>query len=103
MGLPISTNWKEESYDFILVIIYWLIRIIYYKPVKVIIDILGLANVILDVVVWHHSLLDSIITDWGHFSPWSSGHRFVTFSKLNGDFPQPSSLKLIARLRGKIA
>ena len=36
---------------------------VYYKPVKVTIDTSGLAEVIIDVVVRHHSLPDSIISD----------------------------------------
>ena len=50
-GLSVSTNWKGESYDFILVIINRLTKLVYYELVKVIIDALGLAKVILDVVV----------------------------------------------------
>ena len=42
-GLPVSTNWKSESYDFILVIVDRLKKIIYYKPIKVTIDAPGLA------------------------------------------------------------
>ena len=38
---------------------------VYYEPVKVTIDAPGLAKVILDVVVWHHGLLDSIVSDRG--------------------------------------
>ena len=38
-----STNWKRESYDFILVIINWLIKMVYYKPVKVTMNILELV------------------------------------------------------------
>ena len=37
---------------------------VYYKLVKVTINARGLAKVIIDVVVRHHSLPDSIITDW---------------------------------------
>ena len=36
---------------------------VHYKPVKIIINILGLAEVIIDVVVWHHGLPHSIITN----------------------------------------
>ena len=36
-----------------------------YESVKVTINALGLAEVILDVVVQHHGLSNSIITDWG--------------------------------------
>ena len=51
MRLPISTNWKGDSYNFILVIIDWLTKIVYYKLVRIIIDTLRLAEVILDVIV----------------------------------------------------
>ena len=42
-GLPVSTNWKDESYDSILVIVNRFIKMVYYKPVKVTIDFLGLV------------------------------------------------------------
>ena len=38
---------------------------VYYEPVKVTIDALGLVEVIIDVVVRHHGLPDSIISDQG--------------------------------------
>ena len=38
---------------------------VYYKPVKITIDAPGLAEVIIDVVVRHHGLPDSIVTDRG--------------------------------------
>ena len=64
-GLPISTEWKGDSYDSILVIVARLTKMVHYEPVKVTIDALGLAEVIIDVIVRHHGLLDSIITDRG--------------------------------------
>ena len=64
-GLPISTDWKGKSYNSMLVIVNWLTKMVYYKPVNVTIDALGLAEVIIDVVVRHHGLLDSIINNWG--------------------------------------
>ena len=45
-GLPVSTNWKSENYDFILVIVNYLTKIIHYKPVKPTIDAAGWAEVI---------------------------------------------------------
>ena len=48
---------------------------VHYELVKVIINALGLAEVIIDVVVWHHDLLDSIVTDRNSFFTskfWSS-------------------------------
>ena len=69
-GLPILTDWKGKSYDLILVIVDRLIKMVHYKPVKITIDAPGLAEAIIDVVVWHHGLADSIITDCG--SPFMS-------------------------------
>lgn len=56
-------NWKGKMYDFILVIVNWLTKIGYYKPGKITINILGLAEVILDTVVWHYGLFNLIVSD----------------------------------------
>lgn len=64
-GLSVFTNRKGDTYDLILVIIDQLIKIVYYELVKITIDALGLAKVILNVIVWHHGLPDSIISDQG--------------------------------------
>ena len=61
--LPLFSDWKSDSYDSILVIIDRFTKIIYYKPVKVTINAPGLAEVIINVVVQHHSLPNSIISD----------------------------------------
>ena len=48
---------------------------VHYEPVKVTIDAPGLAEVIIDVVVRHHGLPDSIVTDRGSLFTskfWSS-------------------------------
>lgn len=64
-GLSISTNWKSDSYDSILVIVNHLTKMIHYELVKIIINTLGLVEVILNIVVQHYRLPDSIITDIG--------------------------------------
>ena len=74
-GLPISTDWKEDNYDSIFVIVDRLMKMVHYKPVKITIDALGLAKVIIDIIVRHHGLPDSIVTDRGSFFTskfWSS-------------------------------
>ena len=38
---------------------------VYYESVKVTIDTPGLAEVIFDMVIWHHGLLNSIVSDKG--------------------------------------
>ena len=49
--LPILTDWKGDSYNSILVIVDQLMKMVHYEPIKVTINALGLAEVILDVVV----------------------------------------------------
>ena len=65
IGLPLSADWKSNNYDSILVIVNRLTKMVHHKPIKVIINALGLAKVILDVVVWHYGLPDLIMTDKG--------------------------------------
>ena len=55
-GLPISTDWKKDSHDSILVIVDRLTKIVYYKLVKITINALGLGKVIINIVVHHYGL-----------------------------------------------
>ena len=64
-GLPLSSNKKSNSYDSILIIVNRLTKMVYYQPVKVTINAPRLAKVIIDMVVWHYGLLDSIVTNRG--------------------------------------
>ena len=50
-GLPISTDWKGDSYDSILVVVDRLTKMVHYEPVQTTIDALGVAEVIIDVIV----------------------------------------------------
>ena len=50
-GLPISTDWKGDSYDSILVVADRLTEMVHYEPVQITIDAPELAEVIIDVVV----------------------------------------------------
>ena len=65
IGLPLSADWKGDSYDSILVIVNSLTKMVHYEPVKVTINAPGLAEVIIDMVVRHHGLPNSIISDRG--------------------------------------
>ena len=62
-GLPISTDWKRDSYNSILVIIGWLTKMVHYKPIKVTINALGLAEIIIHVVGRHHGPPNLIVTN----------------------------------------
>ncbi len=63
--LSISTDWKGKTYNLILVIVNRSTKIVHYKPVKVTIDAPGLSEVIIVIVVRHHSLPDSIVKNQG--------------------------------------
>lgn len=62
-NLPISTNKKREAYNSILVIIDWLMKMGYYKPIKITIDAWRLAKLIIDMVGKYHRLIDLIMFD----------------------------------------
>ncbi len=64
-GLLISANWKGDSYNSILVIVDRLTKIVHYVQVKVTINAPGLAEVIINMVVHHHGVSESIVIDWG--------------------------------------
>ena len=64
-SLLLSSDWKSDSYDSILVIINRLTKMVHYKPVKVTINALGLAEVIIYIVVRHYGLPNFIISDRG--------------------------------------
>lgn len=51
IGLPVSTNWKRNSYNPIFVIINYLTKIVHYKPIKVTINAPSLAEVIINVMM----------------------------------------------------
>lgn len=96
-GFLILTNWKVGSYDFILVIIDWLKKMLYYKLVKVIIDTKALAEVIFDMVMQHHCLSDSIVNKQGSVFThkfWLSLSYFfgIKWRLLTAFFPQTGKL-----------
>ena len=100
-GLPISINWKRDSYNSILVIVDWLTKMVYYKPVKITINASGLAKVIINVVMHQHGFSDSIVTNWGSLFTSNFGHRSVTSLISNVGFLLPSIRKLMAKPKGK--
>ena len=50
-GLPIITNLKKDSYDSILIIFDFLTKMVYYKPIKITIDGLKLAKIVINVII----------------------------------------------------
>lgn len=64
-GLPISTGCKSDRYNSILIIINRLIEVVYSKLIKFTIDAPRLAQVIIDVIICHHEVPESIVTNRG--------------------------------------
>ena len=64
-SLPISTNWKGDNYNLILVIVDQLTKMIHYEPVKVMINAPDLVKVIINVVMYHHRVSELIIMNQG--------------------------------------
>ena len=64
-SLLVLIDWKGKSYDFILVILKRLTKMVNYKVKMIIINALGLVEVILNMIIWHHVLPNSIISDRG--------------------------------------
>lgn len=60
---PISSHYKGNSFPSILVILDWLTKMENNKPVKVIIDTPSLEKVIINIIVKHHGLCDSILSN----------------------------------------
>lgn len=56
-------DWKDDKYDSILVINDYLAKMMYYKPVKTTIDVVGLAKVIMNIVIRYNSFLELIVSD----------------------------------------
>lgn len=101
IGLLVSTNSKCEIYDSILIIVDWLIKMVHYIPIKVTFKAPRLAKVILNMVVWNHSLHNSIITDRGLLSTSKFWSLFCCFfgikRRLSTAFhPQTNGQKKIA-------
>ena len=60
--LPILMDWKRDSYDSIFVIVNSLIKMVYYKLIKAIINNLGLTEIIINIIIRHYNLPGLIVT-----------------------------------------
>ena len=94
--LPLFADWKSDNNDSILVIVNRLTKMVNYEPVRVTINALGLAEVIIDVVVLHHGLPDSIMTNKNSIFTskfWSSLCYFLEVKRrlLTTFYPQTNS------------
>ena len=82
--LPISTNWKDDSYDSILVVVDPLTKMVYYKLVQTTIDAPGVAEIIIEIIIRHYGLPDLIVSDRGSVfisKFWSSLCYFLSIKQ----------------------
>lgn len=63
ISLPIPINWKSKIYNSILVIINQLMKMVYYKPLKVIINTPVLAKFIITVKMQDYNFSDLIVSN----------------------------------------
>ena len=61
-GISISIDWKGDSYNSIFVIIDQLTKIVFYKPVIIIINTASLLEIIIVIMIRHYKLPNLIIT-----------------------------------------
>ena len=102
ISLLISMDWKGNSYDSIFVIINWLTKMIYYKPVKVIINAVGIVKVIINVVIRYHNFSDSIIINQMLLFISKFWLLLCYFLVSSGNSPSPSIHRQTIGPKGKI-
>lgn len=60
-----STDCQKDSNDTIVIIVNQFTKMVLYKPRKTMIDVAGLAKLIINVIVSHHGLPESMMSDSG--------------------------------------
>ena len=98
----ISINKKSENYEFILVIVSRLIKIIYWEPVKLIINISELVEIIFNMVVWYYIFFNIIVFDKSLLFTFKFELLVCHFLALNKSSLRLFIFKLIAKQNGKI-
>lgn len=63
ISLLLLVDWKDDSYDIILVVVDYLIKMVYYELDKTTIEVPKLVKVIINMVVRHSGLPELIIND----------------------------------------
>ena len=76
--------------------------IIYYKLVKIIINILNFAKIIINIIIYYYSFLNLNIINKNLFLFQSSGYYYAIFLILNNNFLFFFIYKEITKLRKKI-
>ena len=102
-SLPILTNCKGNNYNFILVIVDWLIKMIDYKLVKVIINASRPTQVIINVVIYQQLFETQLFQIEAFCSTRNSNHCSAISLALNRSYSPYPTLRLTVRLSSKTA
>lgn len=62
-GFRLLTNWEKSSYHAILLQVNWLMKIIYYKPIIILIDAANPTHFIIYILITHHNFFNLIVCD----------------------------------------
>lgn len=62
MGLPTLIDWKKNNYNSIFNIVNWLIKIMYYKLIKISINDLSFTKIFINIVMKYYSFSVLIFT-----------------------------------------
>lgn len=101
-GLSYLTNEKRDNFDFILIIINRLIKIAYNKLMKIIINTICLAYIMINMIIRHHGFLNSIMTNKCSFFTSKFWSLLYYFLGINSKFLLYFIIKLIVKLQNKI-
>ena len=79
-GLAVSINWKDKTYNSILVIVNWLTKMVQYLQVKVTIDAPDLIEIFINLIVKHIMAcsIQSLVIEAQFLLP-SSSYYHTTF------------------------
>ena len=66
---------------------------VYYELVKIIIDTLGLAEMIMNIIMCYYRVLELIVIDWGLLFTSKFWSLLCYFFKIKKSYLQPFTLK----------
>ena len=95
-------DWKEDSSDSIFVIVNQLMKIVFYKLVKVTINTLRLAEIIINVLMRYHGFPNLIVTAQSLLLVSKFWLLLSYFLSIKQKFSTAFYLSKMARLRYKI-
>lgn len=100
--LLILTDQKKDSYNPILVIVNWLTKIVYSMAVQIIINILGFAKIIIDVVIRYHNFSSQLSSNGSRYSSQSFSHYYDIFLISNKSYQLLFIFRLMTRSKSRI-